>query len=155
MQANRFFTYSLKQDVPQYSDLVLFLTRVAIFYSVVASGSPSPGCPFHTKAAEFSVSALHQSQHYCNVYVSTDIPPVLFTAYFLQQKLKVLLYFLHANSISQWDTGNLFPLCSNTAFKPTLDESKKTLQRPVVSSRHNSSINSWTLFQYTRSPFLE
>lgn len=51
--------------------------------------------------------------------------------------------------------GNLFPLCSNTVFKPTLDESMKTLQRPVVWSSRNSSINSWMLFQYTRSPITE
>jgi hypothetical protein len=31
MQANRFLTDTLKQDVAHYSDLLLFLTGVAIF----------------------------------------------------------------------------------------------------------------------------
>jgi len=32
VEANRFFTYPLKQDVPHSSDLVLFLNGVAIFF---------------------------------------------------------------------------------------------------------------------------
>ena len=42
MEANRFFTYALQQDVPHSSDLVLFLNTVAIF--LFCSGSPSLGC---------------------------------------------------------------------------------------------------------------
>jgi hypothetical protein len=36
MEANRFVTYPLKQDVPHSSDLVLLLKGAAIFYSAVA-----------------------------------------------------------------------------------------------------------------------
>jgi hypothetical protein len=32
MEANRFLTYPLKQDVPYSSDLVLFLKEAAIFF---------------------------------------------------------------------------------------------------------------------------
>jgi hypothetical protein len=54
--------YSLKQDVPHSSDLVLFLNGVAIFYSAVAV--PRSDVPLTLKAAEFSVQALQPGQ-YC------------------------------------------------------------------------------------------
>jgi len=61
MQANRFVTYSLKKDVPHYSDLVLFLTGVAIFILQWQVAVPRSAIPFTSKATEFSVSALQQS----------------------------------------------------------------------------------------------
>jgi len=64
MEANRFFAYSLKQDVPYSSDLVLFPNIKPFFYSVVAV--PCLVVPFTLQAAEFSVSALQASQHCCN-----------------------------------------------------------------------------------------
>ena len=49
MEANRFLTYPLKQDVPHSSDLVLLLKGVAFFlYSVVAVPR---GCPIHIKSS--------------------------------------------------------------------------------------------------------
>jgi hypothetical protein len=50
---------------------------------------------------------------------------------------------------------SLFLLSSNTAFRLPLDESVKILHCPDVCSSCNSSINTWMLFQYTRSPFSE
>ena len=61
VEANRFLAYPLKQDVPHSSDLVLFLQRVAFFYTVVAV--PRSAVPFTLKAAEYSVYALQHSQH--------------------------------------------------------------------------------------------
>jgi len=63
MEANKFLTYALKQDVPQTSSLVLFLNGVVNFYSVVAVHRSTDR--FTLKAAEFSVSALQTSQHFC------------------------------------------------------------------------------------------
>jgi hypothetical protein len=64
MEENRFSTYTLKQDVPHSSDLVLFLNGVAIFlFCCVAV----PRLTVQFTLAEFSVSALQHSQHYSNV----------------------------------------------------------------------------------------
>ena len=61
-EVHRFLTYPLKQDVPNSSDLVLFLNGVAIFfYSVVAVSCLA--VPITYKAAEFCVSALQPTQH--------------------------------------------------------------------------------------------
>ena len=47
VEANRFLTSHLKQDVPHSFDLVLFLNRVAIF--LFCNVIPSLGCPIHIK----------------------------------------------------------------------------------------------------------
>jgi len=49
LEANRFFTYPLKQDVSLSSDLEVFLRGVAIF--LFGSGSPSLGCPIHIRSS--------------------------------------------------------------------------------------------------------
>jgi hypothetical protein len=49
VEANRCITYSLKPDVPHSSDLVLFPNEVANF--LFCNGSPSLGCPIHTKSS--------------------------------------------------------------------------------------------------------
>jgi len=49
VEANRFLTYPLKQDVPHSFDLVLFLNAVAIF--LFCSDSPSLGCSIHIKSS--------------------------------------------------------------------------------------------------------
>jgi hypothetical protein len=65
MAAYRSLTFTLKEDVPHYSVLVLLLKGLAMFF--ICSGSPSLGYPIHIKAAEFSISALQPSQHCYNV----------------------------------------------------------------------------------------
>jgi hypothetical protein len=57
--------------------------------------------------------------------------------------------------MSQWDRMERIAIVKNTGLKLTLDESMKSLPRPEVCSGCNYTINSWTLFQYTRSPSIE
>jgi hypothetical protein len=47
VEANIFVIYPLKQDVPHFSDLVLFLNRVTIV--LFCSGTSSLGCPIYIK----------------------------------------------------------------------------------------------------------
>ena len=153
MEANRFFTYPLNHDVAYSYDLVMFLNGVAaFFYSVVAL--PRSAVPFTLRTAECSVSALQHSQHCNNFYSSQYIPPV-FLITFLQGNLKVLLRFFQVNFVNQWDRRKPISIVECSTFKLTLIELTNSLHCPEVCSSFNSSIHSWILFQYSRSPFTE
>jgi hypothetical protein len=150
VEANRFLTYPLKQDLPHSSDLVLFLNGVAIIFILQWQAVPGSAVPFTSQAAEFSVSALQHSQHCCAVEVSAYILTLFFIAPCLQQNMEVLLRFFHVNCLSQWYRRKLISIVNLNCFKLTLDESVKSFHLPDVCSNCNSSINSWMLFQYAR-----
>ena len=112
MEANRFWTYPPKQNVPHSSGLVLFLNGLAVF--LFCSGAiPRLAAP--CTLAEFSLSALQSSQHFYNVYACTCIPAVFSIAYFFAAKPEgpCTVRFFHVNCMSQLD-GDLFPLWRNT-----------------------------------------
>jgi hypothetical protein len=64
IEANRFLTYPLNQDVPLSSGLVVFLNAVVIF--IFCSGSSSLGWPFHIKSSIICLSTLQTGQQCYN-----------------------------------------------------------------------------------------
>jgi hypothetical protein len=126
MEANRFLTYPLKQDVPRPSDLVLFLNRVSPF--LFCSGKRySLDCFIHHSnykqqnlvyppGSTVSTARTFRSAHLCHSFHQ---------GVFYASNPERYLRFCHVTCTSQWDKWELFPSWSGTASKLTLDESVK------------------------------
>jgi hypothetical protein len=123
VEVNIFSSCQLKLDVLHSSDLEFFLLWVA--NAVCGNACSSLSSPFHIGSYKILCylaveSALPQlsGQLICSTGCLCNI--------YFQQTWNVGVGFFHVNA---WTIGSevcLFPLCSKTAFKLTLDESMKS-----------------------------
>ena len=109
VEANRFLTYPLKQDVPLFLTWWCFWTQWSFFYSIVAV--PRSAVPFTLTAAGFNVSAKQHSS------IATRLVQHLYDTGFLRSVFFFLentwgfplVYFMWPPSASGAE-GNLLPL---------------------------------------------
>jgi hypothetical protein len=141
------FVWSNKFDVLSSSDLESFLLGVAI---------GSLGWPVHIGCNKISYNLLAAQSalpHLSGQLIcSTGGLRNLFFSANLKCWRRFLLSKLHEQEVFK---KCLFPLCSQTAFNITLDESMNSLHCSGAYCSSTSSINPQASLHYTRSPSIE
>lgn len=114
--------------------------------------APRLAAPFTQEATQVRITSLQSRQHYHNLQVTTQVPLVVFVQFFFGMP------WILAQDSFMWDAWTrviarcLFPSCSKTTFKLTLEESMKSLHCSEACWSWSSSITHRLLSSITDHP---